>query len=160
MAGSPRDASEMSQTSQTSLVALLGAVGAFLACYISVYQLPDVLCAGIIFILVAGLVLVLLSHEARMSPLRCTCALLLVAFVGGAFQQVGGVAAICACIRDSEASCMTEIVSLQGCFMDSPTTRTRYAIVCHLKYKIPASSQPRAWSIRARRLYVYGSLWS
>lgn len=83
MAGSPRDASEMPQTSQTSLVALLGAVGAFLACYISVYQLPDVLCAGIIFILVAGLVLVLLSHEARMSPLRCTCALLLVAFVGG-----------------------------------------------------------------------------
>ena len=78
----------MPQTSQDlSLVALLGAVGAFLACYISVYKLPEILCAGIIFILVAGLVLVLLSYDAHVSPLRCTCALLLVTFVGGAFQE-------------------------------------------------------------------------
>ena len=83
ISGSPREQSELPQTSQSCLVALLGVVGAFLACYINVYQLPEILCAGIMFILIVGLVLVLLSYEARMSRLRCACALLLVAFVGG-----------------------------------------------------------------------------
>ena len=65
------------------LVGLLATVAGFLASYIHLYQLPEVLEAGIIFILVVALVGILLAYDARVSLLRCVCAFLLCAFVAG-----------------------------------------------------------------------------
>ena len=73
----------MTHCTQPVLLALLALVGGFLISYIAIYDLPEVLRAGIMFTLIMGLVGVLLAHDAEITVLRCICAVLLCGFVAG-----------------------------------------------------------------------------